>query len=121
MNTKISPNFVNNFKDVIYLFDLEVRKPITFKSKADNAYEVHLALDHAYDYGDWSVITGYKIHVILTGPDLFEKDEFSGSHMDNKYVFDFLKWFHENPVLLHKTLYHNFFKQAIKEKSESNS
>ena len=105
---------INNYKDVIYLFDLELHKPLQFASKADNRYKLHLMLNHMFDRNDYNKIIGYNIEVILTGPDgLFESDTFSQG-MDNKYVFDFIKWFHENPQQMHKTLYHDFFVKIVK-------
>lgn len=107
--------FLNPFKDVIYLFDMELHKPIIFTSKKDSEYKAHMMLNQQVDRNNYTKVIGYKIEVILTGPNLFEKDEFSPTHMDSKYVFDFLKWFHDNPKQMHQTLYHDFFTKIMQE------
>ncbi len=98
----------NLFKDAIYLFDMELDKPTIIKSIADNNYELHVIPDYEQSSVDGFHIKeiGIQLHIyIIKDKAIEEKDIFSGNHMDDKYFFDFLKWFHDNPNQLIEVFY----------------
>ena len=90
----------NLFEDAIYLFNMEMEKPTIITSKADNNFELHVIPGYEYKCNDGFHIKpiGIALFVyIIKDGELEEKDVMNGSHMDSKYFFDYLMWFHEAP------------------------
>jgi len=98
----------NLFEDAIYLFDMEIEKPTIITSQADDNYELHVIPDFERNCIDGFHIKeiGIQLNIyIIKDNELEEKDIFSGNHMNDKYFFDFLKWFHDNPNQLIEVFY----------------
>jgi len=98
----------NLFEDAIYLFDMELDKPTIIKSIADNNYELHIIpnYEEISDDGFHFKVIGIQLNIyIIKDNELEETDIFSGNHMNDKYFFDFLNWFHDNPNQLIEVFY----------------
>lgn len=92
----------NLFEDAIYLFDMEIEKPTIITSKADDNFELHVIPDYEYYREGYNhQIVGVALYIYLFKNDeIEERDLLDGPHMNSKYFFDYLRWFHESPQAL---------------------